>query len=192
MRRIVLVLVTAVLALAGVAAASAAVTSITIKDFSFTPTPTSAARGGTVTWTNNGPSTHTSTQNAGLWSSGSLPRGSVFSTVLFAAGRYPYHCAIHSSMTGTVNVPVAVTPSTGGVGAVFTVTVASKAAPTGFEYNVQMKPPGGVFSAWRTISTSTTTFTPSSTGVYSFRSRLHRVGATTASAYSAARSITVG
>jgi len=167
-------------------------TSITIQDFSFTPTSASGPRGGTVTWTNSGPSTHTSTQNAGLWSSGSMPRGSVFSTVLFAAGRYPYHCAIHSSMTGAVNVPVTVTPSTGSVGTVFTVTVASKAAPSGFEYNVQMRPPGGVFSAWRTITSSTTTFTRSSNGVYSFRSRLHRVGSTTASGYSAARSITVG
>jgi hypothetical protein len=174
-----------------VTAASAAVTAVTIKDFSFTPSATAVNRGGTVTWTNNGPSTHTTTQNAGLWNSGRLPRGSSFNTVLFAAGSYPYHCAIHSSMTGAVNVPIAVTPSTGSVSTVFTVTVASKTAPTGFEYNVQMKPPGGAFATWRTVTTATTPFTASSTGAYSFRSRLHRVGSSAASGYSASRTITV-
>jgi plastocyanin len=191
MRRIVTSSIAVLIALVAVTAASAAVTGVTIRNFSFTPAAASAARGGTVTWTNDGPSTHTTTQDAGLWNSGQLSRGSSFNTVLFAAGSYPYHCTIHSSMKGTVKIPAAVTPSTGGVQTVFTVTVASKTAPPGFEYNVQMKPPGGAFAAWRTITTAKTTFTASSTGVYSFRSRLHRVGSSAASGYSAARSITV-
>jgi plastocyanin len=37
--------------------------AITIVDFSFSPSPVLVAPGGTVTWTNNGPSTHTVTSD---------------------------------------------------------------------------------------------------------------------------------
>src|SRR5260370_8215642 len=48
---------------------------ISIQDFSFTPATLPVKVGTTVTWTNNGPSGHTTTTDAGdpqAWSSGTL------------------------------------------------------------------------------------------------------------------------
>ena len=38
----------------------------------YTPNPITVAVGGTVTWTNNDSTTHTSTANGGAWNSGSF------------------------------------------------------------------------------------------------------------------------
>jgi plastocyanin len=78
--------------------------SATIKDFEFGPATVTVAVGGTVTWTNNGPSTHTVTADDGTFDSGNLSTGKTFSQTFDTAGTFPYHCSIHPFMKATVIV----------------------------------------------------------------------------------------
>ena len=78
-----------------------------IKDFEFTPATVTITVGGTVKWTNDGPSTHTVTADDGSFDSGDLSQGKTYSHTFQTAGTFAYHCSIHSSMTATVIVTVA-------------------------------------------------------------------------------------
>jgi len=105
--------------LAAPAIASAANSSARIIDCPpasgcFSPNPITIKVGDTVTWTNNGSVSHTSTSNTGAWDTGSISSGATSSAVAFPnAGTFPYHCTIHPSMTGTVVVSaVTATPAT--------------------------------------------------------------------------------
>jgi plastocyanin len=70
----------------------------------FAPATVSVAAGGTVAWTNNDNTTHTSTGNNGAWNSGAIAPGARFITTFPTAGSFPYRCTIHPGMVGTVNV----------------------------------------------------------------------------------------
>ena len=70
----------------------------------FTPDDVEVAAGTTVTWTNTDSTSHTSTSNAGGWDSGIIAPGRQFSVTYQVAGTFPYHCAIHPGMVGTVLV----------------------------------------------------------------------------------------
>lgn len=70
----------------------------------YAPSPVTVAVGGTVTWTNNDTTTHTSTANNGAWNSGNIAPGGKFSATFPSAGSFTYHCAIHPGMVGTVTV----------------------------------------------------------------------------------------
>jgi plastocyanin len=78
--------------------------SVTIKDFEFTLATVTISLGGTVTWTNDGPSTHTITADDGSFDSGSLSAGKTFSHTFQTAGTFTYHCSIHPFMKATVIV----------------------------------------------------------------------------------------
>jgi plastocyanin len=62
------------------------------------------AVGTTVTWRNTDSTSHTSTSNAPGWNSGTVAPGGQFSFAFQTAGTFPYHCAIHPGMVGTVVV----------------------------------------------------------------------------------------
>jgi len=70
----------------------------------YNPNPVSVAVGGTVTWTNNDTTAHTSTGDNGSWNSGSIAPGASFSMTFATAGTFTYHCTIHPGMVGTVTV----------------------------------------------------------------------------------------
>ena len=97
--------------------------AITIQDFSFSPAMLTVKVGTTVTWTNNGPSAHTTVSDKGVWTSGTLAApgggggygggsaGGTFSFTFTTPGTFGYHCAIHppslpmySSFVGSVVV----------------------------------------------------------------------------------------
>ena len=78
--------------------------SATIQIFAFSPNPLTIARGSTVTWTNQDGAPHTVTADDGSWGSSTLRQGGTYSHVFTSPGSYPYHCAIHPYMTGTVVV----------------------------------------------------------------------------------------
>src|SRR3954449_1652615 len=165
---------------------------VSVRDDFYDPASTSAARGATVTWTDEGNLQHTTTGDAplNLWR-GTLTPGSSFSTKLVAGGTYTYHCEIHFTMHGTVKVPIAASPTSGSTSTTFTVTLASTSAPSGFRYVVQKKDPGGSFTAFRTVTTPTTTFTASKAGTYQFRSELQRISPAGTSGFSDPLSLTV-
>ena len=70
----------------------------------YNPGEVSVSVGGTVTWVNTDRESHTSTSNAAGWDSGIIAPGRQFSSTFSTAGTFPYHCAIHPGMVGTVVV----------------------------------------------------------------------------------------
>ena len=171
--------------------ASAATTTVNIANLSFTPPVVRVALGGSVNWHNTTTiTTHTSTQDQGVWDTGLISGGLDASKVLAWAATYPYHCSRHLSMTGTVKVPVKVSPTLGGSTTTFTITFAAAALPTGFTTTVQERVGTGPWVNYKTGLTGTsTTFKTSIAGTYSFRSLL--VGASVQTKASPLRSITV-
>ena len=76
-----------------------------IEDFDFTPQQLTVTEGSTVYWTNDGATAHTVTSDDGLFDSGPIAPGNVYSHQFFGAGTtYTYHCSIHPQMTGSVTV----------------------------------------------------------------------------------------
>ena len=77
--------------------------SVTLIDESFQPPTLEVAVGATVTWENiDGDDDHTVTSTDGAFNSGVLPAGSAFEHAFAAPGTYPYFCAIHPEMQGTI------------------------------------------------------------------------------------------
>jgi plastocyanin len=69
----------------------------------FSPSQTTITHGQSVCWQNNGAAAHTVTSNDGSFDT-SLPSGQIFVHSFPTAGTFPYHCTIHSTMTGTITV----------------------------------------------------------------------------------------
>jgi plastocyanin len=79
--------------------------TVTIANFAYVPPTLSAASGTTVTWTNGDDVQHTVTADDGTsFNSNVLGKGQKFQLTAPAAGTYPYHCAIHPFMKGTLTV----------------------------------------------------------------------------------------
>jgi len=97
-------------------AADAAVTDhATIANFSFSPNPVNIPLGATLEWTNTDGTAHTVTADDGSFGSGSLAKDARFSHTFDQPGPVAYHCSIHSSMRGTVEVqapPTTAAPTT--------------------------------------------------------------------------------
>ena len=95
--------------------ALAADQAVAIGGFAYSPASITVSVGDTVTWTNNDPQTHTATADDASWNSGNIAGGGGTKSVTFTtAGTFPYHCAIHSQMTGSVTVTAAApAPSAG-------------------------------------------------------------------------------
>jgi plastocyanin len=178
--------------------ALAATVNVSMTNFIFTPKTASLVIGGTVHWTNDTTSPHTSTGDTplSLWDSGSIPGAGTFDFVFTAGGQYKYHCTFHQTlgMTGTVSVKIKASPPSGPAGTKFKVTVATINAPAGFVYDIQRKDPAGGFMNWmlnvtaKTVQWDSTGFAP---GTYSFRSRLHNTSNGATSSYSAAKAVMV-
>jgi len=82
-------------------------TIVSVRDFQFTPTQVNIKAGTKVTWVNCGSSgnaAHTSTSDTGVWDSGLLAPGQTYTRQFDNAGSFPFHCAPHPGMTGTVTV----------------------------------------------------------------------------------------
>ena len=85
-------------------ALAAAATSVTVSDFQFAPARITIQQGDTVTWTNDGPTPHSSTSENGVWDTGIFPEGESRSHTFNEAGTFAYICTPHPNMTGTVVV----------------------------------------------------------------------------------------
>ena len=154
--------------------------TVTVADFSYSPAIVSSARGQAVTFRFNGPSAHTASDSSGtaLFNSGSKAAGTTWTLTLGAAGNFAYKCNLHSGMTGTVRVPISVSPATGTTATTFTVTWAVPGAPpAGLVYDVQIRRPGqSAYGPFRSNTTlSSVTWVPNSgPGTYRFRARVKR------------------
>jgi plastocyanin len=93
-----------------VAAASA---SVRIVNFRYSPATVTVDPGDSVTWVNEDSDPHTATASDGGFDTGTLDQGESGSHRFTEPGSFPYICALHPSMRGTVVVAGA----TAGAGA---------------------------------------------------------------------------
>ena len=71
----------------------------------YSPRDLSVTLGTAVTWVNRDTVTHTVTSQAGgMFDSGSLSTGGTFKFTFPATGTFPYYCAVHPWMKGTIVV----------------------------------------------------------------------------------------
>jgi plastocyanin len=83
--------------------ASGGALTVTIKSLKFSPDPLTAKVGDTVTVSNEDGFAHTFTADDNSFDTGSFASGSK-TVKLTKAGTIAYHCNIHSSMHGTLQV----------------------------------------------------------------------------------------
>ena len=82
-------------------------TLVAIRNFAFQPEVVHITAGTTITWVNcepEGVDPHTSTSESGVWNSGDLPPGTIFSHTFDEAGRFEYLCVPHPFMRGVIVV----------------------------------------------------------------------------------------
>ena len=78
------------------------VVEITIANFAFDPSEVAVEVGDVVRWTNDQSVTHTVTSSDGLWDA-TVSSGGTFEYTVTESGTLPYFCAIHPSMTATLD-----------------------------------------------------------------------------------------
>lgn len=78
--------------------------AVEIRAFRYAPDTVVAAPGDTVAWTNADPVPHTATAAAGGWDTGEIAGSASGRMVAGPAGTYPYVCAYHPGMRGTLIV----------------------------------------------------------------------------------------
>ena len=84
--------------------ASAGQVMVAIKDFAFGPADIQAKVGDVITFTNGDSAPHTATLDDGSCTTGTINPNTSDGLMFTAAGTYPFHCKIHSSMKGTITV----------------------------------------------------------------------------------------
>ena len=78
---------------------------VDIRDFSFVPKDLTVSVGTAVRWVNRDDAPHQIVMDGGRpGGSGTLGQGAEHTFVFREAGRFPYHCGIHPTMLGEVNV----------------------------------------------------------------------------------------
>ncbi|HET9154108.1 MAG TPA: cupredoxin domain-containing protein [Solirubrobacterales bacterium] len=77
---------------------------VKIVEFSYEPDPVVVQAGGKVIWQNEDTAPHTATADDGSFDTGTIEKGKLGSATFREPGTYTYHCEIHPSMHGTVEV----------------------------------------------------------------------------------------
>ena len=92
------------IAIAAASPARAATIEVKIDNFTFNPKQVTVKAGDTVTWVNHDDIPHTATSKTGVFKSKALDTDDKFSFTFAIPGSYPYFCALHPHMTGTIVV----------------------------------------------------------------------------------------
>lgn len=77
---------------------------VQIVEFSYGPEPVVVQVGGKVTWQNEDTAPHTATADDGSFDTGTIEKGKLGSATFKEPGTFTYHCEIHPTMHGTVEV----------------------------------------------------------------------------------------
>jgi plastocyanin len=77
---------------------------VEIVEFSYGPDPVVVQAGGKVIWQNVDTAPHTATADDGSFDTGTIDIGKIGSETFKQAGTYAYHCQIHPTMHGSVEV----------------------------------------------------------------------------------------
>ncbi len=93
-------------AAAGACAPSTKTATVTVEmaEFAYEPAEATAKVGDVIAWANSDAAPHTATMDDESCATGNIPTDGTGALVFNAAGTYPYHCAIHPTMTGSVVV----------------------------------------------------------------------------------------
>jgi plastocyanin len=181
------VLLVSGLALAPVTPASAGGVTVDVVNMAFSPKTVTVPVGGSVTWSFGDAVQHTTTSNQGFWNSGPKSSGDTYTHTFGSSGSYAYHCSIHTTMRGTVRVPVSATGSPAGG---WTLRWSTAAGAGGTTFDVQVRKPGS--TTWKPLRTDTTKpsarFNPAAAGRYAVRARTDSGGT---SGWSPAKSLTI-
>ena len=86
------------------AVAEATQQEVSVQFSAYAPSQLDVLPGETVQWTNISQRTHTVTSDTGLFDSGELPGDARFTFPFSSVGTYAYHCTIHPSIRGEVDV----------------------------------------------------------------------------------------
>ena len=84
--------------------AAAGEVSVSIADFAFSPADITASVGQTITFTNNDSAPHTATLDDDSCGTTNIANGETGGLTFSAAGTFPFHCAVHPNMKGTITV----------------------------------------------------------------------------------------
>ncbi len=143
--------------------------AVSIEDFDFNPQSITVNVGTTVRWTNTGGATHTSTSDTAVWDSGNLGTGQQFSFTFNSVGSFPYHCNIHPSMTGTINVIAGCAPTPTNTPLptnTFTNTPIPTNTNTNTPTNTPVPPTNTPINTNTSVPTNTNTPTPANINAY--------------------------
>jgi plastocyanin len=77
---------------------------VQIVEFSDGPDPVVVQAGGKVIWQNEDTAPHTATADDGSFDTGTIEKGKLGSATFKEPGTFTYHCEIHPTMHGTVEV----------------------------------------------------------------------------------------
>jgi plastocyanin len=169
---------------------------VSVSETGFSPKSLSVQQGSVVLWTFDGTGQQSlvDSTSTGLFGTDAQAPGSAYSFTFFAAGTYPYRDGLHSTLGGTVSVPLTVSPAAGATGTSFTVTWSCQTAPAGYVFDVQIRRPNSrSFVSWRTgVTVGQDTFVPDAgAGTYWFRAQIRNTANGKASKYSPLGTITV-
>jgi LPXTG-motif cell wall-anchored protein len=103
---------------------------VSVADFHFAPATTTIHAGDTITWSNDGPSSHTATARNGGFDTGVLKKGQSASHTFTQPGTFTYFCQIHPFMHGTIVVLAAITSAATTTSAATSTATAAAATPT--------------------------------------------------------------
>ena len=92
------------LALAGCSSSKHDDPEVKIHNNAFDPATITVKAGEHIHFVNHDGVAHTATSNTGAFNTGNIAGGATGEANFPTAGTFPYHCAIHSSMKGTVVV----------------------------------------------------------------------------------------
>jgi plastocyanin len=95
-----------VLLVAGAIAGPARAETVEVKidNFTYNPQQITVKAGTTVTWVNHDDIPHTVTSKTGAFRSKAMDTDDKFSFTFATPGSYPYFCALHPHMTGSIVV----------------------------------------------------------------------------------------
>jgi large repetitive protein len=173
--------------------------AVSVSDSAYTPANVTVQPGAPVTWTWSGKKAHSVTDSVGLgasgqpWFNSGVKTGTGTYRFSFpAAGMFAYSSTVKGdSRTGSVIVPVAVTPASGPRTATYSVIWSTRTL-AGYTFTVQyrFKPAGSNkwtnYTSWQNAVTATSArFTPNQgAGSYAFRAQLRNSASGRTSAFS--------
>ena len=174
--------------------------AVTVSNSGYSPQNVSVQPGAYVNWAFGSTKNHSVTDSTGLgnssapwFDSGAKSSGS-FRFTLPYAGAFPYRSTVKGdSMTGTVLVPVVVTPPSGHSTTSFSVIWSTRTLlQSGYVADIQYRFRPARSTGWKSwtdwktgVTTAGATFAPAQgIGTYAFHARLRNKGSGRASAYS--------